>query len=104
MNKMQLKKLRIKECLKLLVKFGATNIENEGSYFHFEIKVDINGDRVIETYGSFNRYGGVYIDGEGDMGDGFSPDEYENNYWINDMSNKIQRQIDRIWESYTDLK
>ena len=104
MTKTEMKKLRIKECLNLLENKGCTNIENEGSTFEFDINVDVNGDRIVETNGSFNRYGGVYINGECDMGDGFTPEQYEDNYWVKDVSNKIQRQIDRIWESYTDLK
>ena len=104
MTKTEMRKRRIKECLALLSKFGCKDIVNEGSYFHFDVSVDVNGDRVVETYGSLNRYGGVFIDGESDMGDGFTPVEYENNYWIKDFSNKLQRNIDRVWESYTDLK
>ena len=104
MTKTEMRKNRIKECLEVLEKFGAENIRNEGSTFEFDINVDVNGDREVVTCGSLNRYGSVYIMGEGSMGHGFTPEEYENNYWVRDFSIKLQRNIDRVWESYTDLK
>ena len=99
-----MKKLRIKECLDFLNNNSCTNIENEGSYFQFDINIDINGDRIVETNGTFDRYGSINICGEEELGDGFTPERYEDNYWIKDVSNKLQRRINRIWESYTDLK
>ena len=97
MTKTEMKKARIKECVKVLSDFGCTMIENEGAEFTFDLIMD-----GIHEQGSFNRHGDVYLMGAINMGDGFSANEREYNGMMKIIESNLQSKLDDVWMKWSE--